>query len=156
MKRNTKLVGDISEANVMAALLEAGYSIAVPFGENQRYDLIAERDGMFLRVQVKTGRLRNGVILFNGYSSHSHRKGVSCRRYAGDVDLFGIYCRQNETVYLVPIADVRLKGSLRVVPTANAQREKIRWADQYRVGAASSKAVGPEGAGGVSLFGSPP
>jgi len=40
---------------VMAALARAGYFVAVPLGDNSRYDLIAERDNKLLRVQVKTG-----------------------------------------------------------------------------------------------------
>ena len=45
MKRNTKAVGDLSEIMVIAELTRAGYSVAVPLGENNRYDLIAEMEG---------------------------------------------------------------------------------------------------------------
>ena len=44
-----------------AALIEAGYAVSKPFGENQRYDLVIDDGETLARVQVKTGRLRNGV-----------------------------------------------------------------------------------------------
>jgi len=101
VKRNTKRVGDISEIMVLSALIRAGYYVSVPFGENQRYDLIAEKDNVLYRVQVKTGRLRKGAILFACYSSHSHRGG-SMRRYAGEIDFFGVYCPDVDSTYLIP------------------------------------------------------
>jgi hypothetical protein len=86
VKRNTKRVGDIAELAVMSALLRRGFRVAIPFGEDNRYDLIID-DGVALsRVQVKSGRLRNGAIIFNCYSSHTHRVGVSCRGYEGEVE----------------------------------------------------------------------
>ena len=46
----------------------------IPFGDNQRYDLVVEREGNFVRVQCKTGRVRKeGQILFNTCSSYVHR-----------------------------------------------------------------------------------
>jgi hypothetical protein len=73
-RRNTKAIGNFSEIMVMAALVRAGYFVAVPLGHNSRYDLIAEKENKLLRVQVKTGRLRKGAVLFACYSSHAHRK----------------------------------------------------------------------------------
>src|SRR5918996_5237731 len=67
-----KDVGDRSALAVMLALRGAGYQIAVPFGENTRYDLVAD-DGVGLhRVQCKTGRLRNGSVRFMTASSYAH------------------------------------------------------------------------------------
>jgi hypothetical protein len=79
-KKDTKTIGDRSEAQVLATLIDAGYHVAIPFGENHRYDFIVEDpNGRLLRIQVKTGRLKNGAIRFNGFSSHSHRGGLHAR-----------------------------------------------------------------------------
>ena len=63
--RNTKRVGTISEAAVIMRFVKLGYRVSLPFGESTPYDLIVEspNDTLF-RIQVKTGRLRNGVIRF--------------------------------------------------------------------------------------------
>ena len=95
---------------------------------------LVDKDGVLSRVQVKTGRLRDGAVIFNCYSSHSHRKGTSCRAYDGDVDFFGIYCSGLRSVYLVPIGDVaRVSGALRVAPPKNGQSRGVRWAQRYLV-----------------------
>ena len=67
-----KVVGDRTQLAVMAALYEAGYGLYVPFGENTRCDVIIERDGTLARVQIKTGRLRGGAVLFNVCSTYGH------------------------------------------------------------------------------------
>jgi hypothetical protein len=64
--RDTKSKGIISELSVMVALAKAGYRLLLPYGENCRYDVAIEKDGVFKRVQIKTGRLRSGAVLFNG------------------------------------------------------------------------------------------
>ena len=98
VKRDTKRVGDISEAAVALALLEAGYRVCVPFGENNRFDLVIERDNVLSRVQVKTGRVRIGSIIFNCFRSHTHRGGASARRYVREVEYFGVYCPELRSV----------------------------------------------------------
>ncbi|MBV9158409.1 MAG: hypothetical protein JO097_19265 [Acidobacteriaceae bacterium] len=132
LKRSTKSIGDLAEAHALVALMRAGYHVSIPFGENNRYDLIVERDGVLSRVQVKAGRVRGGAVLFNCYSSHAHRGGSSCRSYTGEIDFFAVYCIDNEVVYLIPIEELAAKGgSLRVEPTKNNQTKRIRWAESY-------------------------
>jgi hypothetical protein len=139
MNRNTKAVGDLSEIMVIEELVRAGCSVAVPLGENNRYDLIAEMQGALVRIQVKTGRLRKGAVIFNCYSSHSHRNGTACRPYTNEVEYFGVYCRELEAVYLVGIYDTaRVTGSLRVHPAHNRQTRGIRWASDYTLSAPRS------------------
>jgi hypothetical protein len=51
-------VGARTEAIILAELTNRGYRVLLPFGYNQRYDLVLEIDGSF-GVQCKTGRLRS-------------------------------------------------------------------------------------------------
>jgi len=79
-----KITGDRTTLAVMLALSRAGFTLLVPFGENTRYDLVID-DGLQLsRVQCKTGRLRNGAILFPTCSSYMrHRSSkMTTRDYA--------------------------------------------------------------------------
>jgi hypothetical protein len=133
-----KDIGDRTTLAVMLALREAGYVIAVPFGENVRYDLIID-DGLRLaRVQCKTGRLRAGAVLFSTASTYLHHSnpGVSRRGYLGEIDYFGVYCVTTSGVYLVPIEDVptRTAAMLRVDPSRNGQHKRIRLAADYEIG----------------------
>jgi PD-(D/E)XK endonuclease len=135
-KRNTKAIGDLSEVMVIAALVRGGYLVSIPFGENHRYDVIAD-DGMkLLRIQVKTGRLRGGAINFMCSSSHQHRRSgpTASRPYFGQVEYLAVFCPQNGKVYLVPESEmVATKGHLRVAPCLNRQARKIRWAAEYEL-----------------------
>ncbi len=134
-KRNTKLKGDISELRVAIALTEAGYAVSKPLGENQRYDLVADDGTRLLRVQVKSGLVRGGVVVFNCCSTHGHRRtGLTTRPYTGQIDLLAVYCADNGKVYLLPEAELtRSKSHLRLSPPRNNMVKTIRWASKYEL-----------------------
>ncbi len=100
------VVGARSEAMVLAALVRRFDVVLVPFGGHHRFDFMVEKDGDYLRIQAKTGRLRHGAIVFNSCSSHWHypTTGQRTRDYFGSADLFGVYCQELATVYLAPVA----------------------------------------------------
>jgi len=152
VKRDTKKIGVVSELAVMAALAKCGYRLLVPYGDSARYDVVIEdENGEFARVQIKTGRLRKGSVIFRGYSTHSHRGGVGARRYAGEVEFFGVYCPELDRSYLVPAEDVLVEGNLRILPTRNNQCRKVRWAAAYALsGEKFPVAIGPPSVSGVA------
>ena len=130
---NTKAVGDISQAFVTAALLRSGKIILIPFGDNQRYDLVSDGPDGFKKIQVKTGRLINGAIRFRSCSSYAHR-GRARKSYKGDADLFGVYCPDNDKCYIIPVDDVGdSMVSMRISSTRNNQSKKVRLASEYEV-----------------------
>ena len=98
--------GDLAEARVMAALLEQGFPVFLPFGNALPYDLVFKNDVGFQTVQVKMCRLRNGAVLL--YALQGIR----------EIDFYGIYCPDNEKVYLVPweVIGEKHQLNLRVVP----------------------------------------
>jgi PD-(D/E)XK endonuclease len=124
--------GNTGEGMVLAALVRRGFSVLIPFGEGQPYDLavhLGERE--FLRVQCKTAWPRQGCIIFNSRST-DHGRGP--RSYVGLADIFGVYFPPNQAVYLVPIdAVAQFEGRLRLEPTLNNQRRKIRPAVDFEI-----------------------
>ena len=128
-----KETGDRSTLAVMVALKAAGFALSQPFGENTRYDLIADDGERLARVQCKTGRLRNGAILFNSCSCHGHQRNpVQVRRaYRGEIDCFGVYCPETNGVYLVPVDICGVHMTLRVDEPRNNQRTGVRFARDY-------------------------
>ncbi len=133
-----KAVGDRTTLAVMLALHEAGFSVLIPFGENTRYDLVIDDGSSLARVQCKTGRLRHGSVRFAVCSSYVHhqRPSTARRDYHGQVDYFAVHCVDTAGVYLVPIEDlpVRTLAALRVEPSRNGQRRRIRPAGDYEIG----------------------
>jgi hypothetical protein len=132
-----KDIGDGSTLAIMAALRETGVALYVPFGENTRCDLILDDEGELVRVQCKTGRLREGAIRFAVCSCYGHHRNpqTSRRNYEGEVDYFAVYCPETTGVYMVPIDDVPLKATayLRVEPPRNNQSKRIRYAADYQI-----------------------
>jgi hypothetical protein len=106
--------------------------VLLPFGVNQRYDLVLDSGRGFLRVQCKTGRLRDGVIRFSAQSVQSNTARTRAKAYAGEVDLFAVYCPDNDRVYVIPVEEVPATAMyLRVEPPRNRQRKGVRWAEDY-------------------------
>jgi hypothetical protein len=135
--RHPKEIGDRSTLAIMYALRSQGAAILVPFGENTRYDLVVDEGGRLSRLQCKTERLRNGVVLFNTCSSYAHHPNPKMikREYTGDIDEFAVFCPDIGSVYRVPIEDmpaIRI-GSLRVAPARNGQAKGVRLAAAYEV-----------------------
>ena len=121
-------IGERAEAAVLAALVGAGKQVLVPFGGQRRYDLAFEEGGRLVKVQCKSGRVRNGALIFR---THSIGRGPA-RDYREDVDVFGVYHHDRREVYLVPVGDVPVRGAhLRLSPARNGQQSGVRSAAQY-------------------------
>ncbi|HUP28421.1 MAG TPA: group I intron-associated PD-(D/E)XK endonuclease [Chloroflexia bacterium] len=129
----TTAVGNVSEAKILVALIEAGYTVSKPFGEGCKYDFVVDDGKSLQRVQCKTGRLRNGCVVFNAYSIAGNSNGKR-QGYIGCADLFAVYCSDTGQTYLVPVADVGVGGVLlRVEKTLNNQYRRVRWARTYEL-----------------------
>lgn len=131
--RQTCNTGNISEAKVLTLLLELGYKVSIPFGVGCSYDCVIDDGTNLQRLQVKTGRLRNGCIHFAAWSHNGSRGNHLKKRYTDRADLFAVYCPDNNKVYLVPVKDVGLNGLLRIDVPRNGNVKRIRWAESYEV-----------------------
>jgi len=129
---NPKAVGERSEAMVFAYLVQHGELVAIPFGDNQRYDLLLDKGERILRIQVKTGRLlADGTVTFPACSSQNHR-GRGTRNYRGECDYFAVFCPGNRKIYFVPVEACGTSAAkLRVTPSRNNQRRRVRYAADY-------------------------
>jgi hypothetical protein len=127
-------VGQRTEAAIVHLFLRRGYQVLVPCGVNQRYDLVLDLGDRFLRVQCKTGRYRDGSVLFNTRSIRSNRRGNFTRGYDGEIDMFAVYCPELDRFYVVPVEVAgRSLGMLRVDPAMNNQKRGIRWAADFEL-----------------------
>ena len=98
--------GEWVELQFMAQAASRGLRVLKPWGDSLQYDVVIDREGRFLRVQVK------------GFSSRGSRGGYLCRlRHGGsgkqryrseDLDLFAVYILPANAWYLIPSAKVLL------------------------------------------------
>lgn len=135
MVRDTKQIGETSEARVLYELKSLGYTVSTPFGDNAKYDLIFDVDSELYRTQIKTGRLKdNGVVSFKTRTAgHNNTEGTYHKAYnADDIDLFIIFCPQNDSLYAVDICDApESQMSIRVEEPKNGQTKGINMAEDY-------------------------
>jgi PD-(D/E)XK endonuclease len=137
MVRHPKDIGDWTTLMVISALQDQGLDVYLPFGENTRCDLISDDGRRLSRIQCKTGRLRNGVVVFrpcSSYLRHPNPK-IRTRSYIGEIDEFGVFSPENGAVYLIPIDDLSSVTSayLRIDPVRNGQAKRVRYAARYEV-----------------------
>lgn len=128
---STNRKGDVSTLKIAAALALKGEVILIPFSGSERYDLALDRQGTLYRVQCKTGRFRDGAVVFNTCSMPQGKR----RHYKGDVDAFGVYCAELDAVYLVPIDRIKATTAcwLRVDPPKDNRRRKFNAASEFRI-----------------------
>jgi hypothetical protein len=140
---NTRGIGNVTEAKILAALVQAGYLVSYPIGSGHRYDLVIDDGKHLSRVQCKTGRVRDGSLIFNGYSMPGN--GVRRQSYKGVADLFAVLNPEDERIYLIPVGEVGESDvSLRLVPTGNGQSRRLRWAAGYLLTSLKADAISGE------------
>jgi hypothetical protein len=93
---NYKQRGEWVELLFMTVAAGLGFTVAKPFGDSARYDVIVENLGRFLRIQVKSTEQWTG----SSYVCQLHMCG---RLYtAEDVDYFAIYVLPLDLWYIIP------------------------------------------------------
>lgn len=130
----TKQKGDLTELQCITAFYELGYHVSVPYGENLRYDFIADINGELIKIQCKTCRAGDGVVKFAVRSTRSNSKATFYRSYTvNDIDYFATF--YNDKCYLVPIeecAGMKLK-ILRFSPSKRNQIKNVNFAKDYEL-----------------------
>ena len=134
---NPKGIGERSEAQIIASFLKHGFVVLTPFGDNQRYDLVVQEGEKFIRVQCKTARmskfLKGRAFAFNACSTNWYQK--SKRSYKGDADVFAVYLRETDEVFVVPVEDANNSECVLRLNEGNAKNtprnKKFRMAKDY-------------------------
>ena len=102
---NSKDKGNIGEAIVLAEFTKRKIQVAIPFGDNARYDLIAEFNGKLNKIQVKyCGQItENNSFICPCASSTNHTTNKHLSTYDNDVDYMAFYLASIDKLLLVPI-----------------------------------------------------
>lgn len=132
MTLSTKQKGNITELKCLTAFCEEGYTVSIPYGEDCKYDFIADIDGNLIRVQCKTSRqdIDDGSIVFSCQSHGSNTKENKSAPYTKkDIDYYSTFF--NGACYLIPVSDNMSSKRLRLKPSKNGQICGISFADDY-------------------------
>lgn len=126
----TKQKGDIAEAFVTYLLKKNNFNVLIPWGEDNRYDLVTEKNGIFKRIQVKYATSKNGTVEVRVRSCNNY----NIIRYSPkDIDIIAVYSPAESKVYFIPLKEINNKSTckLRLRPTKNKQKKFVVMASKY-------------------------
>lgn len=134
---NTKRIGNIGEVKVLAKFVELGCPVYLPFGDNEKADLIAEFSGRLNKIQIKaTNTTQDGYYVIDFRNCKNHKTSPDPRQLytENEIDYFATYCIERDTVCLfkineMPNATVRL----RFETPKNNQTTGVRWEKDYLI-----------------------
>ena len=129
----TKIKGDLGQAMVMADALKRGYKVAIPLGEDWRYDLIVEKSGVLYKIQCKYVESKNRTIKVR-CESHDGRSYYKYKQE--DLDYIAVYDDSTGKCYYINksyLMQGRASITLRLVETKNGQKKKILEAKNFLV-----------------------
>ena len=131
----TKDKGNIGEAIILAEFTKRGIQCSIPFGDNARYDLIADFNGKLNKIQIKyCGQItENNSITCPCASSTNHTTNKHYSTYENDVDYIAFYIAPLNKCMLLPIEIVGNKKTItvRTVLPANNQSKGIHYIEDY-------------------------
>ena len=133
---NRKAKGDLAELKVATDLLQRGYKIAIPYGEDWDFDLIVCRGEGLERVQVKY-TCSDGAVITVRCKSHSLTNGRvrATKRYTAEmIDWIAVFDETTDRCYYVPAVELGAgmnELSLRLTTAKNRQRAGVRLASRY-------------------------
>lgn len=128
-----KAQGDLGEAMILAEATKRGYKVALPIGEDWRYDLIVLRKGRLERVQCKYTKSKGNIITVRCRSLNNWNE----IRYSNkDIDWLAVYDQTTDQCYFIPASMLGDNGrttiNLRLTATKNNQKKLILWAKDYK------------------------
>lgn len=114
---------------VVARLIENGYKVLMPIGEDNRYGLVAERENRFIRIQVKYVTPKNGAMEVNCRSSNNW--SVLCYSEK-EIDVIAAYNGKTGDIYYIPVSEINKSTfKLRIEQSKNKQKMNVHIASDF-------------------------
>ena len=131
---NSKQIGNLTEMECMLAFMRHGFNVLTPYGDCERYDFVADVNGMLIKAQVKTSRPARGVegaIVFNT-SSQTTSNGKMVHHSYDDTQIDYFMTFYEGIAYLIPVNECSTREkTLRFLPPKNGQIKGITFAKDY-------------------------
>jgi len=105
-KLSSRQIGAVGVARVAGALFRNGYSVLTPMEDFSGYDLVAERGGKFVRIQVKTTTKPEGEKLYYRFMTSVGSEGKTA--YTKDkVDILVCWAMDEDLFWIIKPQDCR-------------------------------------------------
>lgn len=108
---NSKVKGNVGELRIASEFVKWGCTVSFPFGDNARYDLVAEINGELKKIQIKytEDSIESDSFRCKCESSTYHTNNKGCQTYINDVDYIALYIDKIDTCCLIPIEAIGKK-----------------------------------------------
>jgi hypothetical protein len=123
---NNRQRGNFAELAFMRKAASLGLSVAKPWGEGERYDIIVRVENVCWRVQVKSVLAKTPSKLH--YRIKTSSGGAHYRLYSStEIDFLAAYIIPEDTWYIVPAAVIEPRKVMCVTPGSKRSKfEKYR------------------------------
>lgn len=130
---NSKNLGNIGEACVLAELIKMGICVYQQFGDNERADYIIDVNEKLYRIQVKASTTYDGeTVTFDLMTSTTHRKNGYKHKYTKkEVDFFLCYDIKTKLVFMIDNTGDLSSAKIRYKKPKNNQTKNIRYYEDY-------------------------
>lgn len=130
---DTKRIGNVGEAYVLAKLVEMEIPVYIQFGDNEPADYIIIVDGVPLKVQVKSSTRYDGEkTIFDLVSSTVHRTNGEKHKYSTqEVDIFMCYDINTKEIFLVKNTGDMSGITIRYSLPKNGQKKGVNLSSDF-------------------------
>lgn len=124
--------GELAKAATIFRLTQQGWCVSLPISEHAPYDLIAERDGVCRRVQVKHAANHTDYIHASLKSVMVNCSKTTVRtRERGDWDAVALFDPVTTNVFFVLDSQVDNTTGIRLRLTPSRQVKGVRYASDH-------------------------
>ena len=107
----TKIKGLTTELQCQLFFTQLGYNVSIPLGEDCRYDMIVDINGILLRIQVKHATVAENGITISTRSTQSNTSGSKSLTYNKEqIDYFATF--YNNQCYLIKVEECSAQKTL--------------------------------------------
>jgi putative endonuclease len=108
---NSNRRGNIGMGYAIAKLTELGYNISIPITDSQDYDLIADLEGVLLKVQVKTTSYKDKKSEYYMVALRTKTYNKLKSFIDSDCDLLFVLTESGQ-MYLIPKNEIKVRNGL--------------------------------------------
>ena len=136
---DTKKKGNLTELQCLTAFVKEGYQVSIPFGEDSRYDFIADVNDKLLKIQCKTCSEtlddNNEVVAIHfkcvRQTGNCATQWARVKYQANEIDYFATFYQGK--CYLVPLNECSNEKTLRIKPPKNNQKVGVSFLKDYEM-----------------------
>lgn len=134
----TKQLGNLTELQCITRFYELGYSVSIPYGDSEKYDMILDIDGNLYKLQAKhakefytdDGQLSYIKMKTSWQSGYTKQSQYHTNKYSkNEIDFFVTNFQGKN--YLIPVEECSTEKVLRILPPKNGQIKGISFLENY-------------------------